>query len=83
MKKRYSILAKFLDGHYFYLNFNDPKILEYLEQIPLENGLLVLAKWPIYEHMEIEFFMELINGNIEYYRLMDRYLNTIKTVTLQ
>ena len=82
MRKRYSILAKFLDGHYFYLNFNDPTVLDCLDQIPSEKGLLALAKWPIYNHAEIEFFVELINGNIEYYHLKDRYLNTIKTVTL-
>lgn len=82
MNNRYSILAKFRDGRYFYLNFNNPNILDCLEQIPPPQGLLALTKWPIYKHAEIEFFVELINGNIKYYHLKDRNTNVRKTVTL-
>lgn len=82
MENRYSILAKYRDGRYFYLNFNDSKILDCLEQVPPPQGLLVIAKWPIYQHAEIEFFVELINGNIQYYHLKDRLTNVKKTVDL-
>jgi hypothetical protein len=82
MDKRYSIFAKFRDGHYFYLNFNNPKILDCLEQVPPAEGLLALAKWPIYRHAEIEFFVELLNGNINYYHLKDRHTNVQKKIIL-
>ncbi|HWK24790.1 MAG TPA: hypothetical protein VNS08_17385 [Ureibacillus sp.] len=82
MEKRYSILAKFREGHYFYLNFNNPKILDCLELVPPQQGLLALAEWPIYRHAEIEFFVELINGNIRYYHLKDRQTKVMKTIKL-
>ncbi|MDN4492476.1 hypothetical protein [Ureibacillus aquaedulcis] len=80
MDNRYSILAKFREGHYFYLNFNNPKILDCLELVPPPQGLLALAEWPIYKHAEIEFFVELINGNIQYYHLKDRRTKVMKTI---
>lgn len=82
MNNRYSILAKFRDGRYFYLNFDDPKILDCLQQIPPPQGLLAIAKWPIYKHEEVEFFVELINGNIKYYHLKDYHSNSKKTIIL-
>lgn len=80
MKKRYSILAKFRDGRYFYLNFNDSKILDCLKEVPPPQGLLAIATWPIYTHAEIEFFVELINDNISYYHLKDRQTEISETV---
>ncbi|MCP1144919.1 hypothetical protein [Lysinibacillus endophyticus] len=80
MKKRYSILAKIRDGRYFYLNFNDPQILECLKEVPPPQGLLAIAQWPVYTHAEIEFFVELINGNISYYHLKDRSTDIRETV---
>ena len=80
MKKRYSIFAKFRDGRYFYLNFNNPKILDCLKQVPPPEGLLAIANWPLYTHAEIEFFVELINGNISYYFLKDSITEIRETV---
>lgn len=75
MQKRFSIFAKFRDGRYFYLNFDDEKILDCLKQIPPSNGLLAIANWPINTQAEIEFFVELINNNILYYHIKDRKHN--------
>lgn len=80
--KRYSIFAKFRDGGYFYLNFNDKKILDCLQKVPPTHGLLDIAQWPLYTHAEIEFFVELINGNITYYHLKDRVTNMKETIIL-
>lgn len=75
MHKRFSIFAKFHDGRYYYLNFDNEKILDCLRQIPPTNGLLAIANWPLYTLAEIEFFVELINNNIEYYHIKDRKRN--------
>lgn len=75
MHKRFSIFAKLNDGRYYYLNFDDEKILDCLRQIPPSNGLLAIANWPLNTQAEIEFFVELINGNIEYYHIKDRKRN--------
>lgn len=80
MQKRFSIFAKYRDGKYFYLNFDDEKILECLKQIPPANGLLAIANWPIYTQAEIEFFVELINNNIVYYHIKDRKKNITEKV---
>ncbi|MFY3791993.1 hypothetical protein ACOQFO_09990 [Ureibacillus sp. MALMAid1270] len=81
-KKRYSILAKLRDERYFLLNFENQLILSYLDQIPQTNGLLTLANWPIYEPVEIEFFVELINDNVSYYHLIDRKYNSREVIVL-
>lgn len=80
--KRYSIFAKIRegDGNYFYLNFDDYKILECLKKVPPQEGLLALTQWPIDTATEIEFFLELINGNIAYYHLKDFSTNITETV---
>lgn len=75
MEKRFSIFAKINDGRYFYLNFDDEKILDCLRQVPPADGLLAIANWPIYTQAEIEFFVELINNNVLYYHLKDRKRN--------
>jgi len=80
--KRFSILAKIRDAGYFFLNFDDDQILDCLKQVPPPDGLLALAQWPIYKPAEIEFFVELINGNIAYYHVKDFRTNQKKTVFL-
>ncbi len=80
MEKRYCIFAKFRDGRFYLLNFNKHEILECLEKVPPAQGLLAIANWPIDQETEIEFFLELINGNVVYYHIMDRIANTKNTV---
>lgn len=80
--KRFSIFAKYRDGKYFYLNFNDENIVNCLRKVPPPQGLLVIAEWPVYTHAEIEFFVELINGNFVHYHLKDRSTDLKETVYL-
>ncbi|SOC37278.1 hypothetical protein [Ureibacillus acetophenoni] len=82
MKKRYCIFAKIRDGRFYLLNFDNESIIDCLEQVPPPEGLLAIANWPIDKHTEVEFFVELINGNILYYHLLDRHLNSKETVIL-
>lgn len=82
MKTRFSVFAKCCDGRYFYLNFDDIEILHCLKQIPPPDGLLAIIDWPIERAAEIEFFVELINGNIKYYYLKDRLTEIKETVIL-
>nr|WP_106779004.1 hypothetical protein [Lysinibacillus timonensis] len=80
--KRYFIFAKFRDGRYFLLNFDSQHVIDCLNKVPPSNGLLALANWPLEKHTEIEFFVELINDNVAYYRLLDRLTNEKETVIL-
>lgn len=80
--KRFSVFAKFYDDRYFYLNFDDEKIIDCLRQIPPDEGLLAIIDWPVEHPAEIEFFVELINGNIKYYYLKDRLTEFKETVIL-
>ncbi|KGR78805.1 hypothetical protein [Ureibacillus manganicus] len=82
MKKRYCIFAKFRDGRYYLLNFENHHVIECLHKIPPPQGLLAIAEWPIDCETEIEFFVELINENVLYYHLFDRLMDSKETIYL-
>lgn len=79
---RFLVFATLFDGRNYLLHFDDFEVFECLHKIPAPEGLWSIAEWPLHTEAEIAFFVELINGNVKSYYILDRKINRKEFVNL-